>query len=51
MNMKRELTLTAAALCALPLFAKIELATPFADGMVLQREMDVPVWGKADAGE
>ena len=51
MNMKRELTLTAAALCALPLFAKIELATPFADGMVLQREMDVPVWGKADAGK
>ena len=26
--------------------AKIELATPFSDGMVLQRGMKVPVWGK-----
>mgnify|MGYP004658666369 FL=1 len=50
-NLKRELTLSAAALCALPLFAKIELATPFADRMVLQRERDVPVWGKADPGK
>ena len=25
--------------------AKIELATPFSDGMVLQRGMKVPVWG------
>lgn len=50
-NMKRELSLTAAVLCALPLFAKVELATPFADGMVLQRERDVPVWGKAEPGK
>mgnify|MGYP002520786399 FL=1 len=50
-NLKKELTLSAAALCALPLFAKIELATPFADRMVLQRERDVPVWGKADPGK
>ena len=31
--------------------AKLTLATPFADGMVLQRDMKVPVWGWADAGE
>ena len=50
-NLKKDLTLSAAALCALPLFAKIELATPFADRMVLQREREVPVWGKADPGK
>ncbi len=50
-NLKKELTLSVAALCALPLFAKIELATPFADRMVLQREREVPVWGKADPGK
>ena len=39
--------------CVLGLFlfgftasAKIEMGTPFADGVVLQREMKVPVWGK-----
>ena len=31
-------------------FAALKLGTPFADGMVLQREMKVPVWGSADAG-
>jgi len=30
--------------------AAIELGAPFADGMVLQRGMKVPVWGKATAG-
>lgn len=39
-----------AVLLAPSLFAKIEMATPFSDGMVLQREMDVPVWGKAEPG-
>ena len=47
--MKVSLSLAAAA-CALPLFAKIELATPFADGAVLQRERAVPVWGRATPG-
>ena len=28
--------------------AELKLADPFGDGMVLQREMPVPVWGKAD---
>jgi hypothetical protein len=43
----------AAALAALPLFAKIEMGTPFSDGAVLQRGMKVPVWGRVvspDAG-
>ena len=42
--------LALAAAFALPLSAKIELATPFADGMVLQREREVPVWGRAKPG-
>jgi len=28
----------------------IELGAPFADNMVLQREMDVPVWGWSKPG-
>ena len=51
MNVNRLLMMLAAALCALPLFAKIELATPFADRMVLQRDRDVPVWGNAAPGK
>lgn len=31
--------------------AKVELGVPFTDGVVLQRGREVPVWGKADAGE
>ena len=31
--------------------AVVELGTPFSDGMVLQRDRSVPVWGTADAGE
>jgi sialate O-acetylesterase len=31
--------------------ADVKLASPFTDHMVLQREMPVPVWGWADAGE
>ena len=48
--MKTMMTVAAAA-CALPLFAKIELGTPFSDGVVLQRGREVPVWGKADPGK
>ena len=36
---------------ALSAQAKVELGSPFADGMVLQRGMKVPVWGRADPGE
>jgi len=35
-----------AAFAALPIFAGIEMGTPFTDGAVLQRGMKVPVWGK-----
>ena len=31
--------------------AKVTPAVVFSDHMVLQREMAVPVWGTADAGE
>lgn len=30
--------------------AALEVASPFTDHMVLQRDMPVPVWGKGDAG-
>ncbi len=41
-----------AALCALnSAFAKVDLGTPFTDGVVLQREMPVRIFGTADAGE
>ncbi len=36
---------------AAPLFAELRLASPFTDHMVLQRELPVPVWGTAEAGE
>ena len=48
--MKKIAVCSFAAACALPLFAKVELATPFADGVVLQRERSVPVWGRAAPG-
>src|SRR5271169_920007 len=31
--------------------AEVRLASPFTSHMVLQRDMKVPVWGTADAGE
>ncbi len=31
--------------------AKVTFGTPFKDKMVLQRQMEVPVWGWADPGE
>ena len=45
------IVLSVAGAIALPAFAKLELATPFADGMVLQRGREVPVWGKAEPGK
>ena len=42
--MKRLMSV-AAALVAFGVEAKVTLGTPFADGMALQREMKVPVWG------
>ena len=48
--MKRLITATA-IIAAFAAQAKVKLAAPFTDGMVLQREMPVRVWGTADAGE
>ena len=46
-----SLTLACLALFATSLQAAVTLATPFQAHMVLQRDMKVPVWGTADAGE
>jgi sialate O-acetylesterase len=37
--------------CVAIVQAEVKLAPLFTDGMVLQRDMPVPVWGKADPGE
>ena len=47
----KRLIVVPALLAAFAVQAKVKLAVPFADGMVLQREMPVRVWGTADAGE
>jgi sialate O-acetylesterase len=36
---------------AVPAWANVSLPDVLSDGMVLQRERAVPIWGKADAGE
>ena len=41
----------ASVVAALPALSAVKLASPFADGMVLQRDAKVAVWGTADAGE
>ena len=41
----------AALLCMMTAGAKVRLPQLFQNGMVLQRGVDVPVWGWADAGE
>jgi sialate O-acetylesterase len=43
--------LLSALFLATPLVATVQLASPFTSHMVLQRGMNVPVWGTADAGE
>ncbi len=48
----KKLVVTGMLVALAPLAnAKVEMAAPFADNMVLQRERAVPVWGKADPGE
>ena len=47
-------TMMATALAVAGVFAveaKVKMGVPFTDGMVLQRDRAVPVWGTADAGE
>ena len=46
----RGVFLWAVVLAARPVVAALELGAPFADGAVLQRDRDVPVWGWAEAG-
>lgn len=49
--MKRLLTLIALlALTLLNSYAKVELAPLFADNMVLQRDSEAAIWGKAEPG-
>ena len=47
----KSMFIAGAALGAATLHAEVNLASPFTSHMVLQREMKVPVWGTADAGE
>ena len=49
--MTRSAAIVGMMLCAFVSEAKIELGHPFSDNMVLQRDMPVRVWGRADAGE
>ena len=44
--MKKTILVLGLTSLVLSASAKIEMGTPFADGMVLQRGMKVPVWGK-----
>lgn len=48
--MKKTAISLIAATAALSLAAELKLAGPFAEGMVLQRERKVPVWGTAKPG-
>jgi len=50
--MTKKTMWTAAALAAaLAAQAKVQMGVPFTDGVVLQRDRAVSVWGTADAGE
>ena len=46
-----RLILSILTLCAFPAFADVKLPACFGDHMVLQRDMKIPVWGTAEAGE
>ena len=50
-QMRNSVLSVALAVTAGAAFARVELATPFSDYMVLQRDRAVPVWGTADPGE
>ncbi len=48
--MRNFLVLFALLLWSMTLFAELKLPFFFSDGMVLQQEMQVPIWGKATPG-
>ena len=47
----KKVVLTSIVALAAELALALELATPFADNMVLQRGCSVPVWSTAEPGE
>ncbi len=55
LKIKMKATLLGIFLCTMVsapgLHAEVRLASPFTSHMVLQRDMKVPVWGSAEAGE
>ena len=48
--MKSPIVVSLSLLLGLSVRASVQFATPFGDGMVLQRERPVPVWGTAEKG-
>lgn len=48
--MRRAIIVLATVLVSMPLTAKVVLPSIFSDSMVLQRESDVNLWGKAEPG-
>ncbi|MCB9315277.1 MAG: sialate O-acetylesterase [Lewinellaceae bacterium] len=51
MSVKKNLALTLLWLCCFQLFGAVRLPKLVSDGMVLQRDAAVKIWGWADAGE
>ena len=49
--MKKSIIVSCLMSLVLSASAKIEMGTPFSDGVVLQRGREVPVWGKAEPGK
>ena len=48
--MRRLMMVLAVWSLGLSSFAELKLSSLFSDGMVLQRDQSVPVWGWADPG-
>ncbi len=51
MKMKQSMMWAAVLAAVFAVEAKVQLGVPFTNGVVLQRDRAVPVWGTADAGE
>lgn len=51
MKYKLALLIALACICSLQAEAKVKLPAVLSDGMVLQRERPIKIWGTADAGE